>query len=78
VFDFRAGEPLSYDGTYNTTWSGTLLQLNLNDDALFYFRDVRAENITGRQDWSDLNRWRSKISFTMESYRDGLDFNALS
>jgi hypothetical protein len=78
VFDFREGEPLSYDGTYNTAWSGTLLQLNLNDDALFYFRDVKAENITGRQDWSDLNRWRSKISFTMESYRDGLDFNALS
>ncbi len=78
VFDFREGEPLNYDGTYNTTWSGSLLQLNNNDDALFYFRDVKVDNITGRQDWSDLNRWRSKISFVMESYRDGLDFNALT
>lgn len=78
VFDFRQGEPLNYDGTYNTTWSGTLLTLNNNDDALFYFRDVKVSNITGRQDWSDLNRWRSRITFTMESFRDGLDFNALS
>ena len=78
VFDFREGEPLNFDGTYNTDWTGPLLQLNLNDDALFYFRNVKVDNITGRQDWSDLNRWRSKISFTMESYRDGLDFNALS
>lgn len=78
VFDFREGEPLTYDGTFNPTWSGTLLQLNNNDDALFYFRNVKAESITGRQDWGDLNRWRSRITFEMESYRDGLDFNALS
>jgi hypothetical protein len=78
VFDFREGEPLNYDGTYNTTWSGTLLQLNNNDDAIFYFRNIKVENITGRQDWSDLNRWRSRITFEMESFRDGLDFNALS
>ncbi len=78
VFDFREGEPLDYDGTFSTTWSGTLLQLNTNDDSLFYFRNVKVENITGRQDWSDLNRWRSRITFEMESYRDGLDFNALS
>jgi len=77
VFDFREGEPLNYDGTFNSSWAGTLLQLDTNDDSLFYFRDVKATNITGRQDWSDLNRWRSKITFVMESYRDGLDFNAL-
>jgi hypothetical protein len=78
VFDFRDGEPLAYDGTYNPTWSGTLLQLDNNDDAIFYFRNVKVEHITGRQDWSDLNRWRSRITFEMESFRDGLDFNALS
>jgi len=77
VIDFRGGEPLNYDGTFNTTFSGTLLQLNTNDDSLFYFRNVKATNINARQDWSDLNRWRSKLSFTMESFRDGLDFNAL-
>lgn len=78
VFDFREGEPLTYEGTFNPAWTAPLLQLNNNDDAIFYFRNVKAENITGRQDWSDLNRWRSRITFDMESYRDGLDFNALS
>lgn len=77
VIDFRDGEPLNYDGTYNTTFSGSLLQLSTNDDSLFYFRDIKARIINSRQDFSDLNRWRSKITFTMESYRDGLDFNAL-
>jgi hypothetical protein len=78
VFDFRDGEPLNYDGTFNSSWTAPLLVLNNNDDAIFYFRNVRVEHITGRQDWSDLNRWRSRLTFTMESYRDGLDFNALS
>ncbi len=77
VLDFRDGEPLNYDGTFNTTFSGTLLQLDTNDDSLFYFSNVKATYINARQDWSDLNRWRSKITFTTESFRDGLDFNAL-
>lgn len=78
VFDFREGEPLTYDGEFNPTWSGTLLTLNNNDDAIFYFRNIKVEHMSGRQDWSDLNRWRSRITFEMESFRDGLDFNALS
>jgi len=77
VIDYRSGEPLRYDGTFNTTYSGTILTLNLNDDALLYFRSVKAKNINARPDWSDLNRWRSMITFTTESYRDGLDFNVL-
>lgn len=77
VFDFRKGEPLNYDGTYNSNWTGDLLKLNNNDDALFYFRDVRAEPISVRKEWGDLNMWRSKVSFVAESYRQGLDFNAL-
>ncbi len=77
VLDYRNGEPLNYDGTFNDGWSADLLQLNNNDDAIFKFEDVDVSFISARQDWSDLNRWRSKISFTMVSYRDGLDFNAL-
>lgn len=77
VLDFRQGEPLNYDGTYNTNWTGDVLQLNLNDDALFHFRNVRAELIDFRQEWSDINQWRSKVTFVAESYRQGLDFNAL-
>jgi hypothetical protein len=75
--DFREGEPLNYDGTYNSNWAGNVLNLNGTSDALFYFRNVRAEPISFREEWSDLNMWRSKITFVAESYRDGLDFNAL-
>jgi hypothetical protein len=78
VLDYRNGEPLNYDGTFNTNWTADLLTLNNNDDALFKFDDVKVEYISARQDWSDLNRWRSKVSFTMTSYRDGIDLNALS
>jgi len=77
VMDFREGEPLNYDGTYNTGWAGDVLQVNGNDDALFHFRNVRAEPISFRQEWSDLNQWRSKVTFMAESYRMGLDFNSL-
>jgi hypothetical protein len=77
VLDFRQGEPLNYDGTYNSTWAGDLLQVSPNDDALFYFRNVKAEPISFRQEWSDLNQWRSKVTFVAESYRMGLDFNTL-
>lgn len=77
VIDYREGEPLTYDGFFNPTYSGALLTLNNNDDALLYFRDIRAEYVNARPEWSDLNKWRSRISFTMESFRDGLDFNVL-
>lgn len=78
ALDFRQGEPLNYDGTFNTTFTSPILQLNTNDDSLFYFRNVKAEIINIRRgDWSDLNRWRSRITFVMESFRDGLDFNVL-
>ena len=77
VLDYRQGEPLNYDGTYNNAWTGDLLQLDTNDDALFHFRNVRAEPISFREEWSDLNMWRSKITFVAESYRMGLDFNKL-
>ena len=77
VQDWRGGEPLNYDGTFNTTFSGTLLQLSDEDDALFKFDNISVDYISVRQDWSDMNRWRSKISFDMTSYRDGFDFNVL-
>ena len=77
IIDYRQGEPLKYDGTFNTTYSGTVLVLANQDEGLFHFDNVRAEYINARQDWSDLNRWRSKITFAAFSYRDGLDFLAL-
>jgi len=77
VLDFREGEPLNYDGTYNNSWAGDILQIHGNDDSLFYFTKVKAEPINFRGEWTDLNRWRSKVTFVMESYRQGLDFNVL-
>lgn len=77
VQDWRNGEPLNYDGTYNDAYTATLLQLDDNDDAIFKFEAVDVSNISVRQDWSDVNRWRSKISFRMVSYHDGIDLNAL-
>lgn len=77
IFDFRQGEPLNYDGTFNQNWTGKLLKLHTNDDALFYFRKVRADTISSRSEWGDLNRWRSKVTFVSEAYRQGLEFNIL-
>lgn len=77
VLDFREGEPLNYDGTYNANWAGNVLKGNNDDDALFHFRNIKAEPISFRQEWSDINQWRSKVTFVAESYRMGLDFNSL-
>ena len=78
VVDYRDGEPLNYDGTFNASYTGNLLQLNNNDDALLYFEKILAEPINinfGEID--DINRFRAKITLTATSYRDGIDFNAL-
>ena len=78
VVDYRDGEPLKYDGTFNSSYTGDLLKLDNNDDALFYFDKVIAEPINinfGEID--DINRFRAKITLTASSYRDGIDFNAL-
>ena len=78
VVDYRSGEPLNYDGTFNSNYTGTLLQLDTNDDALFYFDDIKAEPINmnfGEID--DINRFRAKITLTARAYRDGIDFNSL-
>jgi len=78
VVDYRDGEPLNYDGTFNTSYTGDLLQLDNNDDALFYFDKIVAEPINiNRSDIDDINRFRAKITLTASSYRDGIDFNVL-
>jgi len=77
VIDFRQGEPLNYDGTYNKSFTGDLLILNNNDDSVLYFDNLRAEEINKRANFTDINRWRSTVTFDMFTYRDGLDFNIL-
>jgi hypothetical protein len=78
VVDYRDGEPLNYDGAFNSSYTGNLLILDNNDDALFYFDEIVATPIninTGNID--DINRFRAKITLTASSYRDSIDFNVL-
>jgi hypothetical protein len=78
VIDYRSGEPLNYDGTFNSNYTGDLLQLDNNDDALFYFDNIRAETINiNRDEIDDINRFRAKITLIASAYRDGIDFNVL-
>lgn len=77
VIDFREGEPLKYDGTFNDSFTGNLLTLSSNDDALLYFDNVKSEEYNYRGDWTELNRWRGKVTFDMYTYREGVNFNVL-
>jgi len=77
VVDFRQGEPLTYDGTFNHSYTGPLLATSPNDDSILYFDKLKAEQINARHSWNDMNRWRSKLTFEMWTYRDGFDFNIL-
>lgn len=77
ILDYRQGEPLNYDGTFNSSYTGPILTTNTNDDALLYFENLRVETFNARPEWGDLNKWRSRITFIMRSYRDGLDFLVL-
>ncbi len=78
VIDYRNGEPLKYDGTFNSNYTGNLLALDNNDDALIYFDNVVATPINmNSKAVDDINRFRAKITLVASTYRDGIDFNVL-
>ncbi len=65
--DFTYGEPLNYDGKYNTGWSSTI---NSNLDG---YSPMRCDNVKARRvnlpvSYSDINRFRSVITFDLISY----------
>ncbi len=64
INDFSAGGYLNYDGTY----SGST-PTNLNG-ANMYFYNIRHNNINVWSDFSDLNKYRSEIRCSYESFID--------
>lgn len=64
IKDFSSGGYLNYDGTYDSTTPG-----NLNG-ATMYFYNIKHNNINVWSDFSDLNKYRSEIRCSYESYID--------
>lgn len=64
IKDFSDGGYLDYDGTYNNIIPG-----NLNG-ASMYFYDIKHTNINVWSDFSDLNKYRSQIRCSYESFID--------
>jgi len=67
IKDFSLGSYLNYNGTYNGSLVYPLtVQGNLR------FIDVEHKNIHAADDWTDLNKYRSVISGTYESFVDSI------
>jgi len=64
LLDYSAGDYLDYDGFYNSSFTSTAVTGTSN----LYFEDVSSRNVDFPGDWSDVNKYRSVISFTMFSY----------
>lgn len=62
------GEPLSFDGTFNPSYTGETVEYGLG--GLLYFDKVKYSKITSRPDWSLLNRFRGTITFNLVSYKE--------
>lgn len=66
LIDYSEGDYLVPDGTFNSSF--TAPSIVGTDRLLFDNVQARVLNITN--DWSDLNKFRTSISFTMTSYVD--------
>jgi hypothetical protein len=62
VKDYSTGDYLNYDGAYNTGFNPSTLQGSIN------VLSVEARNVNAWIDWSELNRYRSTIKLTYETY----------
>ncbi len=66
-YDFSTGEPLGYDGKFNPEWgstvSGTLSNYNRME-----FHNVKARRVNMPVSYSDINRYRSVVTFDLVSY----------
>lgn len=62
--DFSVGGYLNYDGTYSGVTPESL------NNASMYFYDIRHNNINVWSDFSDLNKYRSEVRCSYESYID--------
>ncbi len=64
INDFSSGGYLNYDGTYNG-----VTPTNLNG-ATMYFYNIKHSNINVWSDFSDLNKYRSEVRCSYESFID--------
>jgi hypothetical protein len=66
LIDYSTGDYLASDGTFNSSFAA----LPITGTGKLYFDNVQARVINIANDWSDLNKFRSSVSFTMTSYVD--------
>jgi hypothetical protein len=62
--DFSSGEYLNYDGTFNTSFSSAVI----SGVGRLEFLNVAARKLEFASDWSDLNKYRSSITFILQSF----------
>jgi len=67
IKDFSGGSYLNYDGTFNTN-----LSFPLTLQGTIRFIDTDHKNIHVVDDWTDLQKFRSLVSGTYESYVDSV------
>ncbi len=64
INDFSSGGYLNYDGTYNGVTPSNLNGANM------YFYNIKHNNINVWSDFSDLNKYRSEVRCSYESFID--------
>jgi len=65
--DFTTGEPLGYDGKFNPEW-GTTVSGTLSEYSPMRCEDVKARRVNMPVSYSDINRYRSVVTFDLTSY----------
>lgn len=66
-FDFTTGEPLGYSGTFNPEWASTISG-TLSDYSPMRCDNVKARRVNIPISHSDINRFRSIVTFDLVSY----------
>lgn len=65
IRNWHEGSYLDYDGTYTGFVPGPVEGVSNG-----FFKDVTASYVSARLSWSELNRYRSKLDFVFEVYKD--------
>jgi hypothetical protein len=65
IKDFESGGYLNYDGTFNTN-----ISLPLPSLGTLFFIETGHKNLHFNDDWTDINKFRSVVSGTYESFVD--------
>jgi hypothetical protein len=66
IIDYSHGDYLDNDGFYN----GSFIAPTVQGVSSLYFDKINSRHINFPSDWSDVNKYRAVINFTMFSYVD--------